>query len=81
MKCSGGKWKEATNEVISDPAVFPFQIRTFSDFAADKECSGKSLWGHVSQFYQPHDLGKDMDYIIKPDIITDIVTMILPQGE
>ena len=58
MKCSGGKWKEATNEVISSPDEFPFQVRTFDDFAADQLCAGNSLWDHVSQFYQPHDLGK-----------------------
>lgn len=66
VKCSGGKWKEATNIVISKPEEFPFQIRTFDDFADDKDCSGHSLWGHVDQFYQPHDLGKFKDrWLIK----------------
>jgi len=61
VKCSGGKWKEATNEVISSPDEFPFQLRTFDDFAADKLCAGKSLWDHVSQFYQPHDLETELE--------------------
>merc|ERR1712131_559970 len=54
-------WKEATNEVISSPDEFPFQLRTFDDFAADKLCAGKSLWDHVSQFYQPHDLETELE--------------------
>jgi len=58
VKCSGGKWKEATNIVISKPAEFPFNVRTFSDFADDKMCAGHSLWNHIDPFYQPHDLGK-----------------------
>jgi len=61
VKCSGGKWKEATNIVISKPAEFPFQVRTFDDFADDKDCAGHSLWGHVDQFYQPHDLEKELE--------------------
>lgn len=65
IKCAGGKWKEATNVVISDPAAFPFDIRTFDMYDEDKICVASngdeySLWGHVSQFYQPHALESDL---------------------
>lgn len=61
VKCSGGKWKEATNIVINEPAVFPFTVRTFNDFDDDKMCAEHSLWDHIDQFYQPHELETSLE--------------------